>query len=402
MKRSSICLTTGTIDKAPSPYYDPLEYIVQKAHAKGIEVHAWFNPYRARAGSSSTQGLPSSHVVHRFPNDVHPYGSNLWMDPGSKPIQDFIVQVFADVVRRYDIDGVHMDDYFYPYPEQGVDFPDSTTFRHYQSSGGQMSLADWRRDNVNTLVHRLDTEIHAIKPYIKFGISPFGIWKPGNPAGIHGLSAYDSLYADARHWFRAGWVDYMAPQLYWRIDPPAQSYPALLDWWLQQNNNHKHLYAGNFAGNAIIKHWGVQEILNQIQISRDRRSQNSLGNIQFSMKYFLHNDLGISDSFEALHYSKTLTPAMPWLNVPTSPVPTVNVQGHTLTWSGDATKRTWRVVVYKQKVDNFDIVDILDKNKMSIQVEDGDYAVTSLARNGMESNATYVPVVGGNAPVIVG
>lgn len=378
----------------PDPFYDPLEFLIQKAHEIGIEVHAWFNPYRARVGSTSKSGLAPNHMANRFPKYAYAYGNNLWMDPGAKVVQDHIVNVYNDVTRRYDVDGIHMDDYFYPYPVSGEDFPDDQTYGDYRAAGGTLSLADWRRNNINTLVERVNREVHAIKPFIKFGISPFGIWKPGHPAGIHGMSAYDEIYADAKKWFEQGWVDYLTPQLYWRIGPPAQSYPHLLDWWLQQNGKRHHLYAGNYAAAAIIKHWGVSEIVDQIKISRSRRNNLSLGNIQFSIKYFVHNDGGIADSFAKIYTYPALTPEMTWLNVTVPQVPqNVMSSGHTISWTMDTSSSTMYVVIYTELADSYGIYAVVPKETLSVMdVPSGYYAVCGINRAGMESDRVYVDV----------
>lgn len=318
------------------------------------------------------------------------------MDPGSSDVQNFIVSVYLDVTRRYDVDGIHMDDYFYPYPVSGQDFPDAHTFHAYQQSGGHLALHDWRRHNVDSLVQRLQKEIHTLKPNVKFGISPFGIWKPGHPSGIHGLSAYDSLYADSKKWFEQGWVDYLTPQLYWKIDPPAQSYPALLDWWLQQNSQHRHLYAGNNAANVGRGIWDVQELVNQIKISRDRMSKLSLGNVQFSMKYFVHNNHGISDEFKILYPAPTLTPEMTWLNLPPPNAPT-NVVGHetSITWSADSTGATAYWALYKRTADVWELQHVLKQDVTSAtQLLAGMYAIRGVNRAGTESTEVTVQVHG--------
>ncbi|KAH3706519.1 glycosyl hydrolase YngK-like [Dreissena polymorpha] len=392
---------TGTQGHAPSPFYDPLEYLIGKAHAAGLEVHAWFNPYRARAGSTSRSGLAPNHMANRFPSHAHAYGTNLWMDPGSSEVQDHIVNVYIDVAKRYDVDGLHMDDYFYPYPVSGQDFPDTSTYHVYQNSGGKLAKADWRRSNVDTMINRLNREIHAVKPYLKFGISPFGIWKPGHPSGINGLSAYDSLYADAKLWMDRQWLDYIAPQLYWRIDPPAQSYPALLDWWCQQSTHGRHVYTGNAASNAVTKpDWSVQELLNQIQISRNKRNELSLGNIQYSAKYFMHNDKGISTNILSLYKSPVMTPPMPWLNVPVPDMPQVTGTGSSLSWAGDSTGHTYRVVVYRLYADIWEITSFLDAHTTSTTLAEGEYAVKAVNRAGMESNATIVHIKNGAFNII--
>ena len=385
---------TGHQGRAPSPFYDPLEFVIQEAHSRNIEVHAWFNPYRARADSSSKAGLAHNHVVHRFPQYVYAYSSKLWMDPGAQEIQDFNYNVFMDVVRRYDIDGIHMDDYFYPYPAASQDFPDSRTYNRYKASGGTLSLSDWRRENVNKMVQRIGTGIKAIKPYVKYGISPFGIWKSGHPHGVRGLSAFDELYADSRKWFHEGWVDYLAPQLYWEIDPPQQSYTALTDWWLAQNANNRHLYVGNLAAGIITKHWPVNEISRQIQESRLRQSELSLGNIQFSAKYFKLNTHGISDVFKtSLYHTLALVPEMSWLlAAPPAQPNNLRVQSSMASWDSDTsgTVRSW--AIYLHKLETWNLVKVLHISKTKCNITTGTYAVTGVNRLGKESQPVLFTV----------
>ncbi|XP_061177981.1 glycosyl hydrolase YngK-like [Saccostrea echinata] len=394
---------TGKQGKAPSPYYDPLEFAVQEAHRRNMEIHAWFNPYRARSGSSSTSGLAHNHMAHRFPQYTYPYGHNLWMDPGAKVVQDFILSVFRDVVTRYDIDGVHMDDYFYPYPVSGVPFPDSHTYSAYISGGGQLSLADWRRDSVNTLVQGIYTSVRSIKSHVKVGISPFGIWKSAHPPTIRCLSSYDSLYADSKKWLELGWVDYLTPQLYWKIDPPQQSYPVLLDWWLQQNKMNRHVYAGNYASGVQTKSWSVSEIERQVGLSRDRRDHLSLGNIFFSAKIFSHNTHGIANTFTSGEYSTpAIQPEMAWLTAPAPSTPQ-NVHASAdskLHWSSDSsnTVRSW--AVYTFKADVWELLKVLDRDTLQLSVPAGYYAMRGVNRLGKESEAVVIHVNGVSVSVV--
>lgn len=369
-----------------------MSYLTEHAHKNGIEVHAWINPYRARSGSTSHSGLAPNHMAFRFPQYTYAYGKNLWMDPGSKEVQDHIVSVFKDVVSRYDVDGIHMDDYFYPYPVSGESFPDKHTYNSYLATGGTMTIENWRRDNVNRLIQRIRTETHALKPHVKFGISPFGIWKSGYPSGIRGLSAFYSLYADSRKWFDQGWVDYLTPQLYWKIDPPAQSYPALLDWWLQQNSQNRHLYAGNYAGRIVVGGWSVQEIVNQIKLSRDRRAALSLGNVQFSMKYFTKNSHGIGDEFKKLYATPALTPEMSWLSAdsPSSPKQ-VSAHAHSLSWSCDSMNSTFFWAVYKNIADVWMLQEVMGADVLSVSnLNSGVYAIKGVNKVGTESQPVYI------------
>src|ERR1043166_288889 len=261
---------TGTMGKAPRPFYDPLTFTIEQAHRRGLELHAWFNPYRA-GHPTAKSALAASHVSKAHPQWVRLYGRQLWLDPGEKEVQDYSLAVVMDVVRRYDIDGAHFDDYFYPYPEKNasggdLDFPDEPTWKRYTLSG-RLSREDWRRDNVNVFIHRVYESIKASKPWVKFGISPFGIWRPGNPSQIKGFDAYAKLYADSRKWLASGSGDYLAPPLYWAIDSREQSFPALLKWWSEQNPTGRHLLAGLDSTKANGK-WPPQEIVDQIRYTR--------------------------------------------------------------------------------------------------------------------------------------
>ena len=255
----------GETGKAPVGYFDPLHFAIQEAHARGIELHAWFNPYRAGWVGKS---VSSKHIRRTQPHLVRAYGGYYWLDPGDAAVQNHTTKVILDVVRRYDIDGVHLDDYFYPYPDaKAGDFPDQASWNRYRTAGGKLERADWRRENVNKLVRRLQAEIAKEKAWVTFGISPFGIWRPGFPPQIKGLDAYEGIYADARLWLVKGWVDYMSPQLYWPISAREQSYPVLLKWWQQQSSAGRPVWPGGALSNVAI--WGVEEIINQIKLTRE-------------------------------------------------------------------------------------------------------------------------------------
>ena len=329
---------TGQMGKAPNPYYDPLAFAVEEAHKRGMELHAWFNPYRARPADVTSE-VSANHISNTHPDWVKQYGKYLWLDPGEKAVQDYTRNVILDVVRRYDIDGVHLDDYYYPYPVRDenrkvIDFPDEASWQKYVRSGGLLSRDDWRRDNINTFIKRLYQAIKKEKRWVKFGISPFGIWKPGYPAqtktfdGFDTFDAYEQIYADSRKWLEKGWLDYFSPQLYWKIEQTAQSYPVLLDWWLEHNTKGRHIWPGNFTsrvGNGSPNAWPADEILYQIRITRG--FLGATGNIHFSMNTLMQNRAGISDLLAKELYTRpALVPASPWLsNTPPSP-PTLTVR----------------------------------------------------------------------------
>jgi uncharacterized lipoprotein YddW (UPF0748 family) len=309
---------TGTMGKAPEPFYDPLAFAVEEAHKRGLELHAWFNPYRARL-RASTSPVAANHISRVRPQLVRQYGEFLWLDPGDKEVQDYSISVVMDVVKRYDIDGVHFDDYFYPYKAldgagKELDFPDGSSWQRF-GAGGKLSRDDWRRENVNTFIERLYKSIKSTKPWVKFGISPFGIWRPKNPRQINGLDSYATLYADSRKWLANGWVDYLAPQLYWAIDPPEQSFPVLLRWWAEQNSKGRNLYPGmdstKVGRSQSRRGWQPQEIVNQIRLARAQKGAE--GHIHWNMKSLMRNNAFDEVLEREVYQQPALMPLSPWL-----------------------------------------------------------------------------------------
>ncbi len=276
---------TGQQGRAPEPFYDPLAFAIEEAHARGLELHAWFNPYRARHPSARGDLAPT-HIARTHPELVKRYGSYLWMDPGEEAVRRRSIDVIADVVRRYDVDGVHIDDYFYPYRERGpdgsvLDFPDSASYARYRAGGGALARDDWRRANVDRFVREMYEAVHREKPWVKVGISPIGTWRPYVHPQIRGFDAYDQIYADARKWLVEGTLDYMVPQLYWPIARTDVSFPVLLDWWVRQNPLGRGLYAGLIPGNVSPTGWDPDEIIGQIYITRGRPGAD--GHVHFRM-----------------------------------------------------------------------------------------------------------------------
>ncbi|MDM9384838.1 family 10 glycosylhydrolase [Chlorogloeopsis sp. ULAP01] len=384
---------TGTQGQAPIPFYDPLEFAIAECRKRNIELHAWFNPYRAKTSIKQGSNI-RPHIAVTNPEYVYQWGNQLWMEPGAKIVQDRVYSVILDVVRRYDVDGIHLDDYFYPYPIQGQSFPDSKTYAAYQAAGGKLSLGDWRRENVNQMVLRLAEEIKSTKPDVKFGISPFGIYRPGQPPGITGLDAYNVLYADAKKWLEQGWIDYIAPQLYWRTDQTQQSYPALLKWWTEINPKQRHIYAGNNISQLDGKAWKDEEIEKQIKISRNLAGDLSVGNIFFSTNSLIENRQGISDKFQNSLYAKlALVPTMSWQNTtPPAPPTALQVNNRKLSWqpSDDKKIRSW--TLYRQSGDSWILQRVLSAGTAFATVEPGTYAVCAVDRLANESVGVVISV----------
>jgi uncharacterized lipoprotein YddW (UPF0748 family) len=335
---------TGQQGRAPQPLYDPLAFWITEAHARGLELHAWFNPYRARHATAKTP-LAANHIANIRPDTVKPYGRYLWMDPGEAAAARHTQDVILDVVRRYDIDGVHIDDYFYPYPIDAglddvqdadtgsklrgqLDFPDQLSWQRYLLEGGELTRAGWRRQNVNSLIEALYHGIHREKSWVRFGISPFGIGRPDRrPPGIVGFSQYDQLYADAELWLAKGWLDYLAPQLYWPIAQKPQAFDVLLDYWLAQNPHGRHIWPGLFTSRIdnTARSFLPEEIVQQIALTRSRAGVN--GQVHFSIAALMENRKGISDQLMANSYqSAALVPATPWLGAKLPLAPTVVVR----------------------------------------------------------------------------
>ena len=312
---------TGQMGRAPQPFYDPLAFTVAEAHKRGLELHVWINPYRSRY--SMRKPTSSGHISRTSPTLVHKYGPYQWMDPGEPAVRKLTERVVLDIVRRYDIDGVHMDDYFYPYPEtrrirrklKEIPFPDDATYKRYRRGGGTLARDDWRRHNVDLLVKELYDGVHSVKPWVKFGISPFGIWRPGHPESVRGLDQYKVLFADAKKWLNEGWVDYLTPQLYWAADRPEQRYDLLLKWWVGENLMGRHIWPGNYTGKIAFTNssaWRTDEILEQIRLTRAQ--PGATGNVHFSMKVFQQNPDNLDERLQRDAYAlPALVPASRWL-----------------------------------------------------------------------------------------
>ena len=317
---------TGTQGKMPSPFYDPLALAVAEAHKRGLQLHAWFNPFRAGHPESKSP-LASNHVTRTHPEIIRHYGKQTWSDPGEPEAQARALNAVLDVVKRYDVDGVVFDDYFYPYPEKSwggapMDFPDDASWKKFGASSG-LSRDDWRRANINQFVQKVSSSVHAAKPWVQFGVSPFGIWRPGVPAGISpkALDAYGRLYADARLWLANGWVDYLAPQLYWPIAQREESFPALLQWWRAQNTRGRHVFAAlNDA--AAGKTFSTDEIARQIQAIRTQTSNG--GEIHYHLRSVAENP-ALAAAVRAQYAQPTLVPASPWIAAPPSVKPKLTV-----------------------------------------------------------------------------
>jgi uncharacterized lipoprotein YddW (UPF0748 family) len=352
---------TGRMGKPQA--FDPLRFLIAEAHSRGILVHAWFNPYRAYHPGAKT--VSENHISRRRPDLVRKYGKYLWLDPSESEVQEYSLSVVLDVVRRYDVDGIHFDDYFYPYPEKDaagnkIEFPDDKNWQEYLRAAVLLSRegvrrrplnrGDWRRANVNRFIAAVGREIKKIKPEILYGVSPFGIWQPLPEKGIEGFNSYAELYADARRWLRDGTVDYLAPQLYWATARQGQSFPVLLDWWKSENVKNRHLWAGIASyriGSTV--NFTADEIADQIKLTRS--APETRGAIHFSFRS-LRSDLGgIQKTLrENVYPNDALIPPTDWIKARKPLAPRVKITRDKnlvrAVWTERGARKAFRFVVY--------------------------------------------------------
>lgn len=369
---------TGTMGRSPG--YDPLSYCIREAHARGIEVHAWFNPFRALANTSHPTS--ANHITRSAPHLTKRYGTMVWCDPALPEARHRALAVILDVVRRYDVDGVHLDDYFYPYPTGGLTFKDG-------KSPAQ------RRRYIDGFVETLYSSVKQQKPWVRVGISPFGIWRPGVPAGIEAsLDSYEQLACDAPKWLKNGWVDYLAPQLYWRISPQKQSFPALLAWWRSQGT--RPVWPGiatSRINSSDDPGRPASEITNQIDLTR-KIGKNWNGHLHWSAKSLVRNQGGIATRLAGSYTQPAAVPPMPWVNNRAPNAPGVSAsrsaKGTTVSWVPDRT--TAKIAVQARTGNRWRTIQIVPVSRKSITIPSADaIAVTALDRFG---NASPPKVLG--------
>jgi uncharacterized lipoprotein YddW (UPF0748 family) len=349
----------GKQGKAPSPFYDPLVYMIEQSHQRSMEFHAWFNPYRAVVDiDKDSLKTDEFHITRRKPEWFVRYGKNLYFNPGIPEARDYVIQVIMDVARRYEVDGIHFDDYFYPYRIANEDFKDSLAFEKYK--GEFTNRDDWRRNNVDILIQRLSDSLQTVKPHIKFGVSPFGVWRNSDKDSLGsksraGQTCYDDLYADVRKWLQKGWIDYIAPQIYFSIGYPLADYQILAEWW-RKNSFGRHLYIGHAAykikQNADSNWFQPDQIAKQISLNR--QSPEIQGSIYFSAKSFKTNPLQINEQLQNhLYKTPALWPLMPWKK----PMPFANLLNTKwlnnnrvveLTWELESLNNLGYVLIYRK------------------------------------------------------
>ena len=400
---------TGVQGKAPEPYWDPMQFMIDECHKRGMEFHAWINPYRTKTTLKSE--LAPNHVYNIHPEWFVTYGDQLYFDPALPESRRHICMVVSDIVSRYDVDAIHMDDYFYPYPIKGKDFPDDASFARF--GGGFSNKGDWRRSNVNVLIKKLHETIREIKPWVKFGVSPFGIYRneSSDPLGskTKGLQNYDDLYADVLLWAREGWIDYNIPQIYWHIGHPVADYETLVKWWAR-NTENRPLFIGqsvmNTVQNADPKHPSINQLPRKMALQR--AYQTIGGSCQWPASAVVENAGKYRDALIAeYHKYPALPPVFDFMdNEAPAKVrkmkPVWTEDGYILFWTAPKYKeemnRAVQYVVYrfndKEKVNIDDpshIVAITRDNFYKLPYEDGKtkyrYVVTALDRLHNESKS---------------
>lgn len=400
---------TGVQGQAPSPYWDPMQFMIDECHKRGMEFHAWINPYRVKTSLKSE--LSPNHLYNIHPEWFVTYNNQLFFDPALPESHRHICMVVADIVSRYDVDAIHMDDYFYPYPAKGMDFPDDASFARY--GGGFTNRADWRRSNVNILIQKIHETIRGLKPWVKFGISPFGIYRneKNDPLGskTNGLQNYDDLYADVLLWARNGWVDYNIPQIYWQIGHPAADYETLVKWWAK-NTENRPLFIGQSVMNTIQNADPKNPSMNQLprKMALERAYQTIGGSCQWPASAVVENAGKYRDALvQEYHKYPALVPVFDFMD-DRAPGKVRKVKkvwtedGYMLFWTPPKAKdemdRAVQYVVYrfddKEKVNIDDashIVAVTRNNFYKLPYKDGKnkyrYVVTALDRLHNESKS---------------
>ncbi len=367
------------------PGYDPLEVLLSKAHAAGLEVHAWLNPYRAAVDKNAARA--PTHIAERLKQHAIVYGNAVVMDPSAKSVQDWVIEIVDDIVMRYDVDGIHFDDYFYPYPIDGQPFPDQPQFETYTAGGGLLKKSDWRRDNVNTLIKRVSETISGRKPWVRFGISPFGIYRPGQPVGVVGLDAYELLSCDAVKWMQQGWVDHLVPQLYWTSTSTGQPFGALVNWWGKLASNGRFVVAGHNASKlGTAPQWTPAELKTQVSLTRKSAS----GSLWFRAQTLSDQSAQLSEVFASVYDKPALPPPVATQRMAKVDAPVIEVTDAGVKVSPGSQERVRAFAVYRFDGARFHVEQIVDGSKEMLTLSGGQFAITAVSMADVESEGVVV------------
>jgi uncharacterized lipoprotein YddW (UPF0748 family) len=384
---------SGEQGRSPEPYYNPLAFMIHQAKQRGLEFHAWFNPYRV--SMKDTMDFAETHPIHKHPEWFLKYGGKWYYDPGHPEAREYVLQSIQETVKHYDLDAVHFDDYFYPYRVRNEVFPDSSSYNSYGKEA-YANVDDWRRNNVNFFVQELSKRIKQEKPHLKFGISPFGVWrnKDKDADGSDtqaGQTNYDDLYADVLIWLKEGWIDYVAPQLYWHIGFKVADYPVLLDWW-SKHSYGKHLYIGQAVYRMGTKGWeNPEELLNQVNLNRNYAEAK--GSMYFNSRTFIEDKLGVNAKMKQMYRHPALIPSMSWIDARPPAVPLIqNAEGSQgsgvhLSWSDSTGTDASYYVIYKFKKGNLMSAD--NPENIAAIVQRGPTSVQSWLDKKTEKRSVY-------------
>jgi uncharacterized lipoprotein YddW (UPF0748 family) len=382
---------TGTAGRDPG--WDPLETLLTSAHARGLEVHAWVNPYRALV-STNAPAHPT-HISRTLPEEAVAYDGKVTMNPASEAVRSHVVAVIRDLLDHYDVDGLHFDDYFYPYPNAAAgSFPDETSYQAYRADGGTFGKSDWRRENVNALVRDVMRAVQAEHPQVRFGVSPFGIYRPNTPPGVVGLDAYEAIACDSVKWMKEGWVDYLAPQLYWPTTSTGQPFVPLATWWASTTLEGRHIFVGHGVYRLGSAGWmSVDEIRQQVDTTRALRNAGVGGSIHFRDGNLRSNLLGVADLFRNdLYSSRALPPVLPRLGASLTPIPpVVSAQAASVTVSHALPMTVRFFGAYRLNANGtWTLLDVAGGPVAVMSLGPGTWAVTAVNRGGAESQGTVV------------
>ena len=403
-----------------NPGFDPLQIMLDEAHKRGLELHAWVNPYRVTMASQSLSNLAANNVARKNSNWVVKYGKQYYLNPGLPEVQNYLLSTIEELVRNYDIDAVHMDDYFYPYKIKGETFQDQQTFKKY--GGSFKNIEDWRRNNVNQLVKKIYASIKAIKPHVQYGISPFGIWRnkgqDSTGSNTNGMSNYSDLYADTRQWIKDGSIDYIAPQIYWSRSHKVANYSVLLDWWGKEVQTYAKVHPVNLyigmadykVGNDSDAAWkNKTELISQV--IANRANKNAQGQMHFSLSSINNNALGYASYLNKQLYNyKALTPTVYWKGsaiplCPTDVKLSKGAYGMKLTITDENNPQPRKYVIYRfdgKKEGSYEdvknIVDVVYNTQGNTIYVDTTaknskvytYGIKSISATGVESKTAFV------------
>ncbi|MBL8950545.1 MAG: family 10 glycosylhydrolase [Myxococcaceae bacterium] len=367
-----------------SPGWDPLATMVQLAHARGLEVHAWLNPFRGL--TSPTVAASPLHITQVLSQHAITYNGAVTMDPSAPAVRTWIAEVCGEITTNYDVDGIHFDDYLYPYPA-ATPFPDDVQYAGYTADGGTMTKSDWRRANINALMQETSAAVTNAKPWVRFGVSPFGIYRPGQPPGINGLDSYEAISSDPLAWMNAGWVDYVAPQLYWPSTQVGQQFGLLIDWWAgRAQSAGRQIFAGHALYRVTMPGWSIQELKTQVLLTR-AEYPHAAGGIWFRTQ-MLRDDIGPGSKAlfaNDVYAAPALPPTLAVRRTATFTPPLVQRTGSMLTLTHPSPASVRGYALYRLNGAQLVFTRFVPGQSATPTVASGTWAVAAVDRSDVES-----------------